>query len=266
MESLAKFCEEATGLIVKAMEMAAPRFPRSTLDSNWLHCHPRTNARFLSPSCHEPCVFIRRPNPQDRELTPRVLIEVPFTPPSPPSETETPKWSEGREEWNLQFSTPCDLSLPLPDSHFQDLWGWGLRLFERNGSAVSDLNQALQRHSTKWYEVAAIAYLEVVKAILNIVVKAQSNAAIVTYFTAKFALHAVLNEFTYPALVALQCMSQHARQGVFLAKVVESASSLSKDVPEVYECLCTEILHDRIPRIREKVEGCKLLMRENKSR
>lgn len=273
MEDLVRFCEEATGFIAKAMEIAIPHVPQSSLSASWRKDHPRLVSRFFFPRTEDPHVFIRLSNANTRrrvfQAPPEVELpilqasaEAELPPPSPPSELESLKLISEREEWNLIFTASADLKQPLPDSHMEDLWRWGKRVFSRNQDAVSLLTQALSQEICRWYEIAAIAYLEAVKAILGTVVTAQSNKEVVDYLTAKFMLYALLYEMTYPELVALPCMSQHARQGVFLAKVLESVSLKSIDDPKTYSRLIMDILHDTDMRAREAVEDAKPMIKE----
>lgn len=258
MEDLVRFCEEATGFIAKAMEIAIPHIPRSSLTADWRQDHPRIVSRFFSPRTKDPHVFIR---PSNSNTTKQVSpTELP--PPSPPSELESPQLISEREEWNLFFTASADLKQPLPDSHLEDLWRWGMQVFSRNPEAVSFLTNALKQETCRWFEIVGIAYLEVIKAILVNVVTAQSSKEVAGYLAAKFMLHALLYEKTYPELVALPCMSQHARQGVFLAQVLESASSMFIDDPRTYGRLLDDILHDTDVIVRGAVEHAKPMLKE----
>ena len=237
MVELAGFCSDAATLIGKVIEVALTYRAWPKFGLAWKKKHPKFEARFLlPPATHQPESSPGKKSQPQRH----------FPPPSPSDDSETPDIRSERSTSPLYtFTDELNRAEPAPDSHFLDIWRWGKVLFASHQKIVAlMMSKAASTSYPKWKEYVTLAYLEIIKAILTIVNLAASNREIIAYFYRKMPLLAFLYEFTYTELVKSRCMSQKARQGLFIDTILNSAASTTNDYYEMYKHLEVIVFSD----------------------
>lgn len=244
MVELAGFCSEAATFFGQVIEVALTYGSKQRFRADWKVKHPKFGARFLCPPpfSHRPAFS---PSQQSKGSMPRHR----FPTASPSDDSDSPDARAGlRKPRSYTFTETLSRGGPAPDSHFADLWLWGKELFNDYRETVAFImSKVASTNYPMWKEYVALAYLETTKAVLTVVNLSTSNKEIINCFLAKINLLAFLYECTYDELVASRCMSQRARQGLFIDTVLNSAASTTADNEDLYINLAQMIFSQENP-------------------